>query len=120
MGGRAASMMAAEGFACDRVLLLAYPLHPPGQPGKLRDAHLSSIKVPVLCFNGTRDSFCTPEIMKKVVSRLGRNFTMHWIEGADHGFKVPKSSGRSHSDVLAEISEASRKWLGDAPGSAGL
>ncbi len=112
MGGRAASMMAAEGFACDRVLLLAYPLHPPGQPEKLRDAHLSSIKVPVLCFNGTRDSFCTPEIMKKVVSGLGRNFTMHWIEGADHGFKVPKSSGRSHADVLAEIGEVSRKWLG--------
>jgi uncharacterized protein len=111
MGGRAASMLASEGFACDRVLLLAYPLHPPGQPEKLRDAHLSSIKVPVLCFNGTRDSFCTVELMNKVVSGLGRNFTMHWIEGADHGFKVPKSSGRSHADVLAEVAETSRKWL---------
>jgi predicted alpha/beta-hydrolase family hydrolase len=112
MGGRAASMLAAEGFACDRVLLLAYPLHPPGQPEKLRDEHLSSIKVPVLCFNGTRDSFCTVELMNNVVSRLGRKFTMHWIEGADHGFKVPKSSGRSHGDVLNEVAETSRKWFG--------
>ena len=46
MGGRAASMMAADGFDCDRLLLLAYPLHPPGQPEKLRDAHLSAIKYP--------------------------------------------------------------------------
>ena len=111
MGGRAASMLAAEGFACDRVLLLAYPLHPPGQPEKLRDAHLSSIKVPVLCFNGTRDSFCTPELMKNVVSKLGTKFTMHWIEGADHGFKVPKASGRSHGDVLEELRNATLAWL---------
>jgi len=112
MGGRAASMMAAEGFDCDRLLLLAYPLHPPGQPEKLRDEHLAKIKVPTLCFNGTRDSFCTPEIMKRVVSKLGKNFTMHWIEGADHGFKVPKSSGRTYADVLEEVKESSRSWLG--------
>ena len=48
MGGRAASIMAASGFNCDGLLLLAYPLHPPGQPEKLRDAHLTSIEVPVL------------------------------------------------------------------------
>ena len=111
MGGRAASMMAADGFDCDRLLLLAYPLHPPGQPEKLRDEHLARIKVPTLCFNGTRDSFCTPEIMKKVVSKLGKNFTMHWIEGADHGFKVPKSSGRTQSDVLEEVKSATEEWL---------
>jgi Predicted hydrolase of the alpha/beta-hydrolase fold len=52
MGGRAASMMAAKGFDCDALLLLAYPLHPPGQLEKLRDAHLPDIEVPVLCFNG--------------------------------------------------------------------
>src|SRR5688500_8977985 len=43
MGGRAASMLAAEGFTADGLLLLAYPLHPPGQPDKLRDAHLPAI-----------------------------------------------------------------------------
>src|SRR4026208_1810799 len=67
MGGRAASMMAARAFNCDGLLLLAYPLHPPGQPEKLRDAHLSSIEVPVLCFNGTRDPFCTPALMEAAI-----------------------------------------------------
>src|SRR6185503_3982857 len=46
MGGRAASMLAADGFECDGLLLLAYPLHPPGQTEKLRDAHLPAIRVP--------------------------------------------------------------------------
>ena len=46
MGGRAASMLAAEGFECDGLLPLAYPLHPPGKPDELRDAHLPAIKVP--------------------------------------------------------------------------
>src|SRR5258708_30847441 len=40
MGGRVAAMLAAEGFACDGLLLAAYPLHPPGKPEKLRDPHL--------------------------------------------------------------------------------
>src|SRR3989442_6820958 len=65
MGGRVATMMAADGFACDGLLLFAYPLHPAGQPGKLRDAHLPRIKVPVLCFNGTRDSLCRPDLMER-------------------------------------------------------
>src|SRR5262245_20093494 len=58
MGGRAASMLAAEGFKCDRLLLAAYPLHPAGKPEKLRDAHLPAIRCPVLCLNGTRDALC--------------------------------------------------------------
>src|SRR3712207_7629347 len=53
MGGRAASMLAADGFECDGLLLLAYPLHPAGEPRKLRDAHLPAIRTPVLCVNGT-------------------------------------------------------------------
>ncbi|MGH7711315.1 MAG: alpha/beta hydrolase family protein, partial [Gemmatimonadaceae bacterium] len=54
MGGRVASMLAADGFECAALLLLAYPLHPDGKPDQLRDAHLPAIRVPVLCFNGTR------------------------------------------------------------------
>src|SRR4051812_4727931 len=48
MGGRAASMLAADNYRCDALLLLAYPLHPPGNHDKLRDAHLPRIGVPVL------------------------------------------------------------------------
>jgi predicted alpha/beta-hydrolase family hydrolase len=111
MGGRAASMLAADGFECDGLLLLAYPLHPPGRPDQLRDAHLPAIKVPVICFNGTRDPFCTPSLMEEVLKRVTTSWEMHWVEGADHSFHVPKSSGKTDVQVVAEIADASRAWL---------
>ena len=110
MGGRAASMMAAKGFECDGLLLFAYPLHPAGQPEKLRDSHLPSIEVPVLCFNGTRDTLCTPELMTKALEPVRTNWTMHWLEGADHSFHVLKSSGRTDSEVLDEVSSETSRW----------
>jgi predicted alpha/beta-hydrolase family hydrolase len=111
MGGRAASMLAADGFECDGLLLLAYPLHPPGRPDQLRDAHLPAIKVPVICFNGTRDPFCTPDLMKEALKKVKTDWTMHWIEGADHSFHVLKSSGRTDAEVLAEIGNATEVWV---------
>ena len=111
MGGRAASMLAAEGFECDGLLLLAYPLHPPGKPEQLRDAHLPAIKVPVICFNGTRDPFCTPSLMEAVLKRVTTKWEMHWVEGADHSFHVLKSSGKTDAQVLDEIADTSRAWL---------
>jgi predicted alpha/beta-hydrolase family hydrolase len=112
MGGRAASMMTAQGYACDGLLLYAYPLHPAGQPAKLRDAHLRDIKVPVLCFNGTRDALCTPSLMETALKTVTTNWTMHWIEGADHSFHVLKSSGCTDAEVMNEIGSLSRAWLG--------
>src|SRR5436190_16310827 len=111
MGGRAASMLAAEEAACcDGLLLLAYPLHPPGQPQKMRSAHLPAIGVPVLCLNGTRDPFCDPPLMENVLAGLGTNWRMHWIQGGDHSFHVLKSSGRSDRDVLAEVGAEVGAW----------
>lgn len=112
MGGRAASMMAAKGFRCDGLLLFAYPLHPAGQPSKLRDAHLPSIEVPVLCFNGTRDALCTPELMEGALTTVQTRWEMRWLEGADHSFHVLKSSGRTDADVLSEVADATMKWVG--------
>jgi len=109
MGGRAASMLAADGFACDALLLLAYPLHPAGQPEKLRDAHLARIGVPVLCLNGTRDALCRRDLMERAVAGLDR-WTMHWLEGADHSFHVLKRPGRSDADVLDEVAGAYGAW----------
>jgi uncharacterized protein len=111
MGGRAASMLAAEQFECDGLLLLAYPLHPPGKPEKLRDAHLPSIQVPVICFNGTRDPFCTPELMNAVLGRVTTKWEMHWVDGADHSFHVLKSSGRTDAEVMDGIASAATNWV---------
>lgn len=110
MGGRAASMLAAAGFDANGLLLLAYPLHPAGQPEKLRDAHLPSIRMPVLCFNGTRDALCTPSLMNDVLTRVGDNWIMRWIEGADHSFHVLKSSGRTDREVMIEIGSVAGGW----------
>ncbi len=110
MGGRAASMLAADGFSCDGLLLLAYPLHPAGKPEELRDAHLARIKVPVLCLNGTRDALCRRDLMEGVGARLTASWTMHWLEGADHSFHVLKSSGRTDGEVLSEIAETCAAW----------
>jgi len=118
MGGRAASMLAAEKFAADGLLLLAYPLHPPGQPEKLRDAHLPSIEMPVLCFNGTKDTFCTPDLMNRVLTTVTAPWEMHWLEGADHSFHVLKSSGRNDAAVLAEVATVSSAWLLHLPNSS--
>jgi predicted alpha/beta-hydrolase family hydrolase len=112
MGGRAASMLAADGFGCDGLLLFAYPLHPAGQPEKLRDAHLAKIGVPVLCFNGTRDALCTRELMDAAVGRLP-NWRMCWLEGADHSFRVLKSSGRTETQVYEAIGSVTRDWLSE-------
>ena len=111
MGGRAASMMASKGFNCDGLLLLAYPLHPPGQPEKLRDAHLGSIDVPVLCFSGTRDPFCTPALMETALKSVKTRWDMQWIEGADHSFHVLKSSGKTDAQVLDEVADRAQQWV---------
>jgi uncharacterized protein len=110
MGGRTASMLAADGFACDGLLLLAYPLHPAGKPDQLRDAHLPNIKAPTLCINGTRDTLCRKDLMDAVTRRLPATWTLHWLDGADHSFHVLKSSGRTDAQVLTEMGEATAAW----------
>jgi predicted alpha/beta-hydrolase family hydrolase len=111
MGGRAASMLAADGFECDGLLLLAYPLHPAGQPEKLRDAHLPKIRMPVLAFSGTRDSLCTRELMDVALQKVTAPWEMEWVDGADHSFHVLKSSGTNDAAVMDRIATTSAEWL---------
>jgi uncharacterized protein len=103
MGGRVATMLAADGFECDGLILLAYPLHPAGKPDKLRDAHLPRIRVPVLCCNGTRDTLCRRDLMEKALEPVTAPWRMRWIEGADHSLRG--------AAVLQEIREAAKAWL---------
>src|SRR5262245_15653770 len=93
MGGRVASMLAADGLACDGLMLFAYPLHPAGQPHRLRDAHLPKIKVPVLCINGTRDALCEPFLMESALLSVTTRWDMRWLEGKDHSFAVTTEVG---------------------------
>jgi len=103
MGGRVASMLAAEGFVCDGLLLLAYPLHPAGKPEQLRDAHLPNIRVPVLCINGTRDTLCDRVLMEKALQPVKTRWQMQWLEGKDHSLPVTDEVGEIAARWLAEL-----------------
>ncbi len=112
MGGRVASMVESEGKTADGLLLFGYPLHPPGQFEKLRDAHLPQIQVPTLQVNGTADEFCSTEIMERVRSTLSPDlWQMLLVDGADHSYHVKRSSGRTAHDVDEEILAALKTWL---------
>lgn len=115
MGGRMASQAVAAGTAADGLVFLGYPLHPPGQPVRLRDAHLDALRVPLLFVQGTRDAFAQWDLLEGVLARLGTRATLHTVSDGDHSFAVPKRSGRTAGQVEAEIVTAVRTWL-DAHG----
>jgi predicted alpha/beta-hydrolase family hydrolase len=107
MGGRIASHIVAGGVPAAGLVLLSYPLHPVGQPQRLRDAHLYRITVPMLFLQGTRDAFAQPELLARTLARLPAA-TLHRIDGANHGLRV---SGRSPDEIIAELADATLAWL---------
>ena len=110
MGGRIASQVVAQGTAVDGLALFAYPLHPPSNPEKRRDGHLPDINVPILFCSGTHDPFATSEELEVAASKLPKA-VIHRLEGADHGFAVLKSSGRTRSEVWTEAADGLLSWL---------
>lgn len=101
-GGRMASMAVAEGMGAAGLVFLGYPLHAPGKPEKLRDGHLYGLAAPMLFLQGTRDPFATPDILADVVSRIGPNARLQWVEGGDHSFAVAGQK-RGAEDVGASL-----------------
>ncbi len=108
LGGRIASLVADEAGVAGLVCL-GYPFHPPGQPQKLRVAHLATLKTPTLIVQGTRDPFGTAEDVGGY--RLSPAIRVHWAEDSDHGFKPRKSSGRSEAENWAEAIAAIDAFL---------
>jgi len=114
MGGRIGSQVAATEDNAARIaglVLLGYPLHPPGRPDKLRDAHLPEIKAPMLFVQGSRDTFGTPEELRAVFKKHHLSPTLHVVEGGDHSMKVPKSLGVSQDQVYATVMDTIADWL---------
>jgi len=110
MGGRIASQVAAQGAQVEGLAFFAYPLHAPGRPERPRDKHLKQISAPMLYCSGTRDAFASSEELQTLVSSLP-SATLHLMEGADHGFAVPKASGRTRQEVWREALGALLGWL---------
>jgi hypothetical protein len=110
MGGRIASQVVAAGAPADALALFAYPLHAPGRPESPRKEHLPAIDVPTLFCSGTRDAFASPEELRDVAATM-RQATVHLLDGADHGFAVPRSSGRKRVDVWQQATDALLDFL---------
>jgi predicted alpha/beta-hydrolase family hydrolase len=111
MGGRIASQVVAAGVPAAALAFLAYPLHPPGRPEKRRDAHLPGIASPMLFVQGTRDTFAREDLLHALIERLGDRAALHFVEGADHSFRVLKRSGRTPEDVQEEVRAALLSFL---------
>ncbi len=87
MGGRMASVAVAEGLPAAGLVLVSYPLHPPGRPEKSRVEHLDELQVPCLFVSGTRDAFGTPDELESATRAIRGPVTHVWIEGGDHGLR---------------------------------
>ncbi len=105
MGGRVCSMVAADTGAAGLVLL-GYPLHPPGAADKLRVEHFAKLRMPVLFASGTRDSFGTPQELRRHAKKIKGSVTFHWVDTGDHGFKPLKSSGLTVDAALDGVAAA--------------
>jgi hypothetical protein len=87
MGGRMCSMAVAQGLPAAALVLVAYPLHPPGRPDRLRVEHLPAIDVPCLFVSGTRDAFGTPDELTAHTAAIAGPLTHVWVEGGRHELK---------------------------------
>ncbi|MEP6742236.1 MAG: alpha/beta fold hydrolase [bacterium] len=92
------------------LVFLGYPLHPPGRPDKLRDAHLPQIKSPMLFVQGSRDAFGSPDELRATIKKHHLPATLHVVEGGDHSLRVPKTLGIPQDEVYASTMDAISTW----------
>ena len=112
MGGRIATHVATDptvGLA--GVVLLGYPLHPPGKPQERRDAHLGDVAAPMLFVQGSRDAFGTPTELEPVLTSLAGRATLHVVEGGDHSFKVAKGAALGQAAVHGQVQQVISDWI---------
>jgi len=117
MGGRAATHVAADDrtLTLAGIVLLGYPLHPPGRPDQLRDAHLPNVGRPMLFVQGTRDTFGTPSELKPILASLSPLPTLHHVEGGDHSFKIAGRDAKARQPVVySEVQDTIAEWIQEA------
>ncbi|HXY76900.1 MAG TPA: alpha/beta family hydrolase [Steroidobacteraceae bacterium] len=93
------------------LVFLGFPLHLAGQPAMTRAQHLSEVSIPMLFVQGTRDALAERTRLETLMKRLEGRARLHWVEGADHSFHVPASSGRTDSQVRGELLRAVAAWM---------
>jgi uncharacterized protein len=112
MGGRMTSQAAAEAplAGVRGLVFFGFPLHPAGRPATERADHLAEVGLPMLFLQGERDKLAEPRLLRPICARLGARATLHEIPGADHGFHVPKNSGRTDAEVLDDLAGTAATW----------
>jgi hypothetical protein len=101
-GGRMCSMAVADGLETAALVLVSYPLHPPGKPDRLRIEHFPALEVPCLFVSGRRDAFATPEELERETAAIPGDVTRIFVDG-DHSLR--KCEG--------DAAEAVASWLDD-------
>jgi uncharacterized protein len=97
-GGRMCSMAVAEGLPARGLVLLSYPLHPPGKPDKLRTEHLPALDVPCLFVSGERDPFGSPDEFESAIAAIPGPVTQVWVPGGHD----PKNKDEQIADTVAQ------------------
>jgi len=117
MGGRIASQVAAADAALPiaGLVLLGYPLHPPGKPEQRRDKHLPAIARPMLFLQGTRDAFGTPAELAPLVAALRPPPALHVVAQGDHSFKLARKDPAAQAALYAELQRVIAAWIRSAP-----
>ena len=114
MGGRIATHLAAaedaEALGIAGLVLLGYPLHPPGKPDQLRAVHLSSIRVPMLIVQGERDPFGTPDELRAAFAPIASRVTLHVVENGDHSLAASRRADVVAS-TYAALQDVIATWL---------
>ena len=101
MGGRMCSMAVADGLAAAALVLVSYPLHPPGRPDRLRTEHFPALEVPCLFVSGTRDTFGSRDELETATAAIPGPVAHVWLDGGDHGLR-----GKD-----AQVAEAVGDWV---------
>jgi predicted alpha/beta-hydrolase family hydrolase len=121
MGGRISSQVAAAGVeGVAGLVFFGYPLHPPGRPQQRRDAHLPSIREPMLFIQGTRDEFGTAAEIRELLPRLNGAAELVEIADGDHSFKTrTKVTGRKPDAALVDVFDAAAAFVSRRTSSSG-
>lgn len=112
LGGRVASMIAYEQFRSGQIaglVCLGYPFHAPGQPLKLRTAHLEATTCPTLIVQGTRDPFGRRDEVEAL--NLSPAVHLHWIGDGDHDFGPRGASGFTRKGNFADAADAVEAFI---------
>lgn len=114
-GGRQATLLAAsDENACDGLLLMSYPLHPPGKPAQLRTQHFSKLRKPMLFVQGTKDSFGSIHEMDDAMKLLSAPHDRIVIEGAGHDLGWSRKLKPEFADSPARIVKAFIEFINTA------